>query len=264
MTWTTRPRSEFGQLAAIRTGSGPRILLLHGVGLRAEAWNAQIDALAPTFEIIAPDMAGHGHSPMFADVVQLATYTDQLARGIEELDGPVMVIGHSMGAMIALDLACRYPHLIRGVVAMNAIYRRSQEAKDAVRDRWLSLDTKTPPDPTGPMQRWFGGLASPEAGACRDWLVSADPSHYRHAYLVFSTGDAPPDEDLANLTCPALFFTGADEPNSTPAMSDAMAALAPKGRAKILPDAAHMMPMTHPDTVNAVLADFLNTCTEES
>jgi pimeloyl-ACP methyl ester carboxylesterase len=51
-------------------------------------------------------------------------------------------------------------------------------------------------------------------------------------------------------------MTGALEPNSTPAMSEAMAALTPKGRAIIVPDAAHMMPMTHPEVVNAALLDF--------
>ena len=59
MTWTTRPRSEIGGLAAIQTGTGPDILLLHGVGLRAEAWGAQLDGLA---SVGSPDGAGHARS----------------------------------------------------------------------------------------------------------------------------------------------------------------------------------------------------------
>ena len=59
---------------------------------------------------------------------------------------------------------------------------------------------------------------------------------------------------LARLSCPALFMTGAKEPNSTPEMSQAMARIAPHGRAVIVEGAAHMLPMTHAVPVNAELA----------
>ena len=261
MTWTTRPRSEFGRLKAIRAGSGPRVVFLHGVGLRAEAWGGQINAFAPRFEVIAPDMAGHGESARLDCPVTLAAYTDLVA---EAMDAPAMVIGHSMGAMIACDLAIRYPDLVRGVVPMNAIYRRTPQAAEAVRARAAGLDGASAPDPTGPMARWFGEFASPEADACRHWLTTVNPAGYRDAYTTFAREDGPSDAGLRALHCPALFFTGAEEPNSTPAMSRAMADLTPRGRAEVLPNAAHMMPMTHPAEVNAVLVEFLTTCLEET
>ncbi|MFD2856780.1 alpha/beta fold hydrolase [Seohaeicola zhoushanensis] len=59
---------------------------------------------------------------------------------------------------------------------------------------------------------------------------------------------------------PALFMTGEAEPNSTPAMSRAMAELAPQGQALVVPGAAHMLPMTHPDVVNAALLDLAADC----
>lgn len=54
MIWKTRPRSDFGTLKAVVQGSGPAVLLLHGVGLRAEAWGAQIEDLAQDYTVIAP------------------------------------------------------------------------------------------------------------------------------------------------------------------------------------------------------------------
>ncbi|MEC7963535.1 MAG: alpha/beta fold hydrolase, partial [Pseudomonadota bacterium] len=77
MTWKTQPRSDFGPLQAItvpasngsssqQNGSaekGPLAILLHGVGLRAEAWAAQIPVLSDLgFDVLAPDMPGHGQS----------------------------------------------------------------------------------------------------------------------------------------------------------------------------------------------------------
>lgn len=257
MTWTTRPRSDAGGLAAIVAGDGPALVLIHGVGLRAEAWNAQIDALCGRFRVIAPDLPGHGQSPPLPGTPRLADYTAAIAAA---LPGPSIVIGHSMGAMIALDLAVRVPDRVRGVAALNAICRRGPEAARAVRSRAAGLDGRTLPDPAPTLSRWFGDRISPERAACNRWLRSADPRGYRNAYRAFAEGDAPPDADLVALPCPALFATGADEPNSTPAMSRALAALAPQGRAEILAGAAHMMPMTHAAQVSALLADFAASC----
>ena len=93
MTWTTRPRSKFGPLAAITAGEGPLVLLLHGVGLRAEAWGAQIDALvAAGFSVIAPDMLGHGGSDGPSE-----SLSDFVAPLKALLDQPAVVVGHSMG-----------------------------------------------------------------------------------------------------------------------------------------------------------------------
>lgn len=253
MTWTTRPRSERAGLASIETGEGAQIVLLHGVGLRSEAWNRQIDALAVRYHVTALDMPGHGDSAVRAGVTSVSDYTDAV---LAALEGPALVVGHSMGAMIALDLAVRAPDRVKGVVALNAVFERSPEAARAVQARAAELDGDTVADPTGALARWFGTDDTPERAACHDWLCSVTQAGYKAAYTAFAHNPGPRRADLAHLSCPALFMTGALEPNSTPAMSEAMAALAPKGRAIIVPGAAHMMPMTHPEVVNAALWNF--------
>lgn len=258
MTWTTRPRSEIGGLAAIQTGAGPNVLLLHGVGLRAEAWGAQLDALASVARLTAPDMPGHGESPIGSTRAELSGYTEATLRVLDRLGGSTVVVGHSMGAMIALDLAARAPRQVAGVVALNAIFERSAEATQAVATRAAALDGETPSDPTGTLRRWFGDTDPPECAACRTWLTATDPAAYKQAYTVFANSPIPRRDDLKTLTCPALFLTGELEPNSTPAMSRAMAELVPNGRAQIIKGAAHMMPMTHAAEVNAALSTFLN------
>jgi pimeloyl-ACP methyl ester carboxylesterase len=253
MIWTTRPRSEVAGLAAIEAGTGPQVLFLHGVGLRSEAWNSQIDALASRFCVTALDMPGHGDSPPLSGPMSLTDYADAVLAAIK---GPVMVVGHSMGAMIALDMACRFPDRVRGVVALNAIFERSAAAALAVQTRAAALDGQTVGDSSGALNRWFGDTPSAERTACRDWLCDVDPAGYKMAYTAFASANGPDRGALASLTCPALFMTGQLEPNSTPQMSQAMADLTPHGRAVIVEKAAHMMPMTHPETVNAALLLF--------
>ncbi len=254
MMWTIRQRSEFGQLAAIRHGRGVPVLLLHGVGLRAEAWNAQLDGLGDQCAMFAPDMPGHGESAAFVRAPVLSDYTDRIAAALSE---PVIAVGHSMGGMIALDLAARYPQFVRGVVAVNAVYRRSAEAASAVMARAAALDGASVPEPAVPLRRWFGAALTEEAEACGAWLRGVDAAGYQVAYKVFAAGDAPPDDVMARLGCPALFMTGADDPNSTPDMSVAMAALTPGGRAHVVEGAAHMLPMTHPADLNRALCSFI-------
>lgn len=262
MTWTIPPRSEGPSgIALSRTGNGPAVVLIHGVGLRAECWARQVPALADRYTVIAVDLPGHGCSAAFGTAPMLGDYASRIAAAVEPVGGAAVFVGHSLGALIALEVAFRYPALAAGVAALNAIYRRSPEAAEAVKARANALAREGAGDPSQTLRRWFGAdpHSSAEA-ACRDWLRAADPSGYAAAYAVFATTDGPADDDLRALACPALFLTGALEPNSTPAMSEAMAAMAPMGAGAVIAGAAHMMPMTHSTAVNAALLEFVGQC----
>lgn len=251
MTWTTRPRSRIGSLAAIAAGQGPLIVMLHGVGLRAEAWGAQLDVLCRDARVIAFDLPGHGHSDGLCDTIAGAA-----ARVIDAVPDRAVVVGHSMGAMIAVEMAAQAPDQVSAVVALNGIFERDTAAAAAVQARAAALDGQQVPDPAPTLQRWFGEAASDARTACHHWLTSVDPAAYACAYQTFARADGPSRDVLSQLRCPAVFMTGSAEPNSTPAMSAAMADLAPSGRAEIIAGAAHMMPMTHPGAVNATLTQM--------
>jgi pimeloyl-ACP methyl ester carboxylesterase len=100
--------------ALIRTfegGEGPPLLLVHGFG--GAAWNfSELAPLLPGKRLILPDLPGHGgSSPLPAPT--LAGFADVLA---QLLDGPVDVLGHSLGGVVALRLAERHPSLVRRLV----------------------------------------------------------------------------------------------------------------------------------------------------
>ncbi|MEM6387386.1 MAG: alpha/beta hydrolase [Pseudomonadota bacterium] len=255
MTWAIQPRSYICGAAAITCGTGANALLLHGVGLRAEAWGAQ---LGLPLKITAPDMPGHGESPHNVEQSQLEDFVLSALKVLSQLDAPTFLIGHSMGAMLALELACRAPSRVRAVAALNAVFERSTDAAHAVQNRAATLDGATLPDQSSTLKRWFGDETSPERDACAKWLGDIDPSAYKNAYMAFAHSKIPDRKQLSELRCPALFMTGSEEPNSTPAMSEAMAQCAPLGQCKIIQGAAHMMPMTHGTEVNAALLAFIN------
>lgn len=233
------------------------MLLIHGVGMNADYWGNITDALEPHFSLTVVDMPGHGKSPALAATLpELELYTDCIAATLES---PAIVTGHSMGALIALDMAVRYPQLTSGIAVCNGIYRRSEQATNAIRQRVAKLLTDKQPDATATLERWFGG--SPEgdmktaSDQCRHWLTNMNQQTYAAAYHAFANADAPTDSELANIHCPALFITGELEPNSTPAMSKAMTRLVTNSQCIIVEQARHMMSLTHADTVTNALVN---------
>lgn len=249
------------------------LVLLHGVGLRLESWLPQIEALSQTYTVIAVDLPGHGGSARLADPApRLGAYAEALRDGLAELcPQPFYLVGHSLGALIAVEMAARWPERLLGLTALSAIFQRSEAARQAVMARAESLQAAAEQgqvaDPEVTLQRWFGQAQTPElagwAVACRTWLTQADGQGdalgYAQAYCTFAQQYGPAPDHVAALAMPCLFATGADDPNSTPAMSQALAELAPKGTALVLEGAAHMAQLTHGAALNRALADHLDT-----
>jgi len=263
MIWTTLPRSRITPaVSGWQDGEGPHLLLIHGVGLRAEAWSAMLPDLCRHFTVTAIDMPGHGQSaPLARDIPTLSDYVTAIGEVLSILPGQVAVAGHSMGALIATDLAIRFPSKVSRVCGLNMIFRRSPEAGLAVRARAEALPENQIADPAQTLQRWFGPAPKGElqegAMACRNWLTAMNPKSYRDAYRVFANEDGPADNHLREMLIPALFMTGSNEPNSTDEMSRALAAMAPNGQYSVIDGAAHMMPMTHGNEVASRLINFL-------
>ncbi len=252
-------------------GAGSPVLLLHGVGLRAESWFAQLGALESSYMVLVPDLPGHGDSaPIDMADPTLAEFAVRVRRFIEQsVAEPVVVAGHSLGALIALELAARHPEICRGVAALSAIYRRSEAAKRAVQTRAGALKAANGESLTkAPIARWFGenpvGREKAMATLCEQWLRDADPDGYATAYSVFAGADGPADSVLETLPMPLMFLTGERDENSTPAMSQAMARVAGVDDAVIVRGARHMAQLTHAGAVNSALLDFAAGCHDPS
>ncbi len=255
---------DFSQtLSGWKGGQGPVMVLIHGVGLRSESWNQIVPHLEKHFSLVLLDLPGHGSSPRFDQQPNLNDYTNRISEVLAKLDEPAIVVGHSMGALIAMDIAFKHTNLVAGIAPLNTIFRRSEEAKKAVINRAAEIQTKGISDPAPTLERWFGAEPKNEmkiaAQDCHEWLTTVDPAGYAHAYSVFATEDGLQNDQLEKIKSPALFITGADEPNSTPEMSYALAERVQNGRAIIVKNARHMMPMTHGEIVsNHLIEAFAN------
>ena len=239
------------------------MVLAHGVGLRSEVWAPQVAAFSASHRVVVYDILGHGRSDLPPESASLEIYVAQLEGLLDTLGiSRAVVVGHSMGAIIATAFAITRPARVLALAALCPVYDRSAEDRAAALARANILTTAGPAagvDAT--LARWFaddtGPRARDKAAVLRGWLVDADPVGYARAYRMFVSADEAIVGRLGALAMPALFLAAEHDPHSTPAMARRMAAEAPLGRAVVLPNARHMVPFVSPGTVNARLRAFL-------
>ena len=260
MTSTILQLSEpFGTLSYRAAGSGEPLVLIHGVGMQSAAWGPQIDALSITHRVLALDMPGHGGSSPLPEGSDLPDYITWLKAALTALDtGPVNLAGHSMGALIAGGFACTHPQMLRRVALVNGVFKRSDQAREAVLARATEIKAGKV-DLETPLSRWFGDSPIEQQARAQvaSWLASVDMGGYATAYGAFARGDATYADQWGQITCPLLALTGDADPNSTPAMSRAMAGQAQNGKLEILPG-RHMVNLTLPDAVTDSLTRWLH------
>jgi pimeloyl-ACP methyl ester carboxylesterase len=259
-TFPTRPRSSTLHGASyVDAGKGEPVVLLHGVGLRLEAWEPQIESIAETHRVIAVDLPGHGASSPIGQGSGLGEFVDWLVAVLNDLGvDSVNIAGHSMGALIAGGCAVTAPERVRRVALLSAVHRRDSVASAAVRARAAEIAAGKV-DPIAPLSRWFGDEchASEPYRLVKAWLTAVDIEAYATAYGAFAEGDVLYADRWPGVTCPALFLTGELDPNSTPQMTLDLASASPHGEACVIAGHRHMVNMTAPDEVTAALRHWL-------
>lgn len=258
MSTTLQLSDPFGRLGYREAGTGEPLVLIHGVGLQSAAWTPQLEALSKTHRVLSLDMPGHGDSSPLAEGAELPDYITWLKAALTALHtGPVNLAGHSMGALIAGGFACTHPALVRRVALVNGVFQRSAPARAAVLARAAKIKAGQVDFET-PLARWFEDTPTEQAARSQvaTWLGQVDITGYATAYGAFARGDSTYAKAWAQIGCPLLALTGEGDPNSTPAMSRAMAAGVQDGTVEILPG-RHMVNLTAADAVTDSLTRWL-------
>src|ERR1700704_2225376 len=115
-------RTIHGYRRAFRVaGSGPAILLIHGIGDNSTTWSTVQSKLAQRFTVIAVDLLGHGQSDKPRADYSVAAYANGMRDLLSVLDiERATVVGHSLGGGVAMQFAYQFPHLVERLALTGA------------------------------------------------------------------------------------------------------------------------------------------------
>jgi pimeloyl-ACP methyl ester carboxylesterase len=251
------------RLAFREAGSGPPLLLLHGVGSGAGSWLAQLASLASRWRVIAWDAPGYGESDGLPDPAPRAA--DYAAAALELVDAlrleSCALLGHSLGAIMAAALCARHPtrveRLILSAPAAGYGTAPAEEREARIGPRLSEMARR---GPVGLAEARARNLlapgATPEAIAhVRAVMAQLRPDGYAQACRLL--GQADIFEDLGAIAVPTLVMCG-DADTITPEDGCRRIAAAIKGaRYETLRGVGHASYIEDPPQYDAALLRFL-------
>lgn len=115
-------RTIHGYRRAFRfAGSGPALLLIHGIGDDSSTWSEIIPRLAEKYTVIAPDLLGHGRSDKPRADYSVAAYANGMRDLLSVLGvDSVTVVGHSLGGGVAMQFAYQFPRMVERLVLVSS------------------------------------------------------------------------------------------------------------------------------------------------
>lgn len=245
------------------SASAPAVVFLHGIGGAARAWEPQVKAFAGAgFNPVPLDLPGYGVRPPVGSM----TFAD-LAADVEaviddkELQHPILV-GHSMGGMIAQTLLRRRPDGYRAAVLVGTSPAFGNPEGD--------FQKKFVAERLAPLQ---SGKTMPQlASEIVDGMMGPQPDIQGRALAIELMGATPEltyvaavrclvhfDEraNLGNIRCPVLCLVGEHDRNAPPAMMQRMAAKIPGAQFICLPGVGHLPNLEAPQAFDRAVLDFL-------
>jgi pimeloyl-ACP methyl ester carboxylesterase len=245
------------------SGSGPPVVLLHGVGLNQSIWAGQVTALESDFQIITYDLLGHGRSAAARANAGIADWVDQLNGVVRDLAlDKFALVGFSFGGLIAQAYAAQHSPMTDKLVLMSMVYDRSEAERAGVQSRF-EVARREGPQAIIPaaLSRWFSPEFSrthPEVMNQYEALLRGnDAASFLSAYECFARADRDLVGMLTAFDRPTLVMTGELDMGSTPAMARKLAGMIPEAECSIIAGGRHMMPVEMPDEVSSVLRRFL-------
>lgn len=225
-------------------GAGELLVLLHGGAVDSRFFEHNIGLLAERFRVIATDLWGHGRTPDREGDFSLDSFASDVAQLIEHVaGGPAHLLGHSIGAGVALVLAMRRPDLVRTLVQISGGFNLEGE----VGTRGMTIDQMVEQTVAFLGSRY--GEVSPDGEDHFPIVVRKD----------FELSSREPNltvEQVASVTHRTLVMVADDDITTIEHQLDFYRAL-PNGELAVVPGTSHFLLQEKPALCNDIILDFL-------
>jgi (E)-2-((N-methylformamido)methylene)succinate hydrolase len=247
-------------IAYAMEGSGPAVVLIHGVGADKESWDEIVPRLARRFTVARLDLRGHGASSRMAECAMSDFVAD--VDGLADAVGfaAFHLVGFSLGGLIAQHYALSNPGRVNRLALISTVAQRTEQERARMIERTGVLARDGIAAVTSAAQdRWFTPAflaAHPDRVNRRlQQLQANDHKSYTAAYRVFAEADA--GIDIGAIRAPTLVVTGEHDQGSSPRMARLLHQSIRGSRLEILPELRHSVLMEAPDLIAGLLDDFL-------
>ena len=261
-----------GRIAFDVTGSGPLVVLSHGIGDRRQAYRFLAPMLAQAgYRVASADLRGHGESSMGWASITRTDVAGDLAALIDHLGRPAVIVGHSISGGAATIAAATRPDLVAGIVEINPFTRTVHYSLGGllrIRRYRRGVVLMTGLSVSRSLRLWlrYLDLAYPTKPAdYADYMAALaaklrEPGRMAQFMKTFNS-PADAEKQLPNVKCPALVIMGTLDPDFTDpqAEGDAIVAAMPAGTGTVamVGGAGHYPHAQSPDAVADLVIPFL-------
>lgn len=253
-----------------RAGTGPATLIfVHCSGGSHRQWRFALRDYSENFQVIAPDLMGYGANPLWTSPANPYSVTDMdLVRSLIP-DGPYHLIGHSCGAMLALESArrafagdFRAPESVF-LIEPPAVYLLRNSAKDwalfqRVSAKCIQAVTQNNYAKAARafMGFWIGHLPWLLTPRKQKRRLEATMAKVAYEFEILSTLQGS-FSDHTTITCPVTLISGTRSPEMAQTVVKRLSEQLPQARHREIKGAGHMSPYTHPQTVKELLDEHM-------
>jgi len=264
-------RTFAGDIAYLRKGQGPALLLLHGIPSSSYLWRDVIDPLAATFDVLAPDLLGYGDSDKRLDAdLSIAAQARYMVAFMESIGvHQAAVVGHDIGGGIAQLMAADEPQRVARLILVDSVVDNNWPVADIARLKepvWdqimVNIDLRK-----GLRKGLEAGMVS--EGRVTDELVDEWTRPFqdlggRRAYL--RAARALNNRDLVSrskhieeIETPTLIMWGANDKFLELQWAETLKHKLRDTTVEIIDPGGHFLPLDRPDAVAEAINRFLTT-----
>ena len=247
------------------------VLLLHCSGSSGAQWRSLAEKLAPRYRVIAPDLIGYGKTAPWSGQGEFSLAQEAAGvLGLVDPDSPVHLVGHSYGGGVALHIARTRPALLKTLTliepsAFHLLRGGARGDTDALLEIFGVAAQARAALASGDYMGGFGRFVDYWGGPGSWAALAADrreafaPQIAKVALEFHALLSEPAGvEDLRGIAVPTLMLQGADTKLPSRCVCRLLRDALPALQFRLVRGAGHMLPVTHRDQVNALIAAHLD------
>lgn len=228
------------------------VVLLHSLALDRGVWERMTPLLTDRYDVLAPDLPGHGNSPA-TEQGTIESMADEVAALLRALELPeAFVVGLSLGGCVAQALAFRYPRMVAGLGLVDTTCWYGPTAPQDWEQRAQRVRREGFPSMADfQFSRWFTPGFRAEHPEVGQRLLEVFCRNDVDSYVATCRAMGAMDfrEEIKAITAPTMIVVGAEDTATPPSYAEGLRAGIPDAQLRVLEDSSHLSPVERPEGV---------------